>query len=96
VLKAHARVSGTHLRLSKKYLFEPQRIRDAQGTGDTGVVSNRRGTTGMDEGDLTRLTVDRRHPLLRELAQVAMPPSFPPAVDFSFVPAGAACTREAA
>lgn len=96
VLKAHARVSGTHLRLSKKYLFDPQRVRDAQGTGDTGVVSNRRGTTGLDEGDLTRLAVERRHPLLRELGRPALPPSVPPAVDFSFVPAAADCAREAA
>ncbi|GAA3227629.1 hypothetical protein GCM10010532_061130 [Dactylosporangium siamense] len=64
VLRAHARVSSTHLMLAKKYLFTPQRDRDRAGVGDTGVVSNRRGTTGMDETALERLTRIRgRHPL---------------------------------
>jgi hypothetical protein len=35
--------------LAKKYLFAPQRERNRADAGDTGVVSNRRGTTGMDE-----------------------------------------------
>jgi len=96
VLMAHARVSGTHLRLSKKYLFNPQRSRDAGGVGDTGVVSNRRGTTGMDEDDLTRLTSARRHPLLRELRSEPRPPFAAPAVQVSFVPAAADCSKEAA
>ncbi|WP_327011169.1 hypothetical protein OHA72_30165 [Dactylosporangium sp. NBC_01737] len=64
VLRAHARVSSTHLMLAKKYLFTPQRDRDRSGAGDGGVVSNRRGTTGMDEAALERLTRIRgRHPL---------------------------------
>ena len=64
VLRAHARVSSVHLMLAKKYLFTPQRDRDRSGAGDRGVVSNRRGTTGMDEAALERLTRIRgRHPL---------------------------------
>jgi hypothetical protein len=64
VLRAHARVSSVHLMLAKKYLFAPQRERDRSGAGDGGVVSNRRGTTGMDEAALERLTRIRgRHPL---------------------------------
>lgn len=64
VLRANARVSSAHLMLAKRYLFEPQRARDRTGAGDTGVVSNRRGTTGMDEAVLERLTRGRgRHPL---------------------------------
>ncbi|MDG6103583.1 hypothetical protein Daura_35180 [Dactylosporangium aurantiacum] len=64
VLRAHARVSSAHLMLAKKYLFAPQRDRDRTGAGDTGVVSNRRGTTGMDERTLERLVRLRgRHPL---------------------------------
>jgi hypothetical protein len=64
VLRAHARVSSAHLLLAKTFLFAPQRIRDRAGIGDTGVVSNRRGTTGMDEAHLERLTRARgRHPL---------------------------------
>ncbi|WP_238012404.1 hypothetical protein KZZ52_21715 [Dactylosporangium sp. AC04546] len=64
LLQAHARMSGVHLMLSKKYLFNPQRGRDHTGHGDPGVVSNRRGTTGMDETALERLTRARqRHAL---------------------------------
>lgn len=64
VQRAHARVSSAHLMLAKKYLFAPQRDRDRTGAGDTGVVSNRRGTTGMDESALERLVRARgRHPL---------------------------------
>lgn len=56
LLTAHARMSGVHLRIAKKYLFAPQRRRDADGLGDPGVVSNRAGTTGMDERYLEDLT----------------------------------------
>jgi hypothetical protein len=56
LLTAHARMSGVHLRMAKKYLFTPQRRRDADGFGDPGVVSNRTGTTGMDERYLEDLT----------------------------------------
>jgi hypothetical protein len=76
LLNAHARASGVHLLLAKKFLFAPQRQRDAAGVGDRGVVSNRRGTTGMTESFLEELSRARRgHPLstLRALgtAQVA-------------------------
>jgi hypothetical protein len=67
LLTAHARVSGVHLRLSKKFLFEPQRVRDDAGLGDPGVVSNRAGTTGMDETRLDLLTRIRRQHLLTPL-----------------------------
>jgi hypothetical protein len=64
LLNAHARVSGVHLLLAKKFLFAPQSHREAGGLGDSGVVSNRRGTTGMDEAFLEELTRERhRHGL---------------------------------
>jgi hypothetical protein len=61
LLNAHARLSGVHLMLSKKFLFSPQRHRERDGAGDPGVVSNRSGTTGMDESYLERLTRARHH-----------------------------------
>ena len=64
LLSAHARAAGGHLALSKRFLFNPQRHRDETGIGDKPLVSNRRGTTGMDESILDRLTQMRRdHPL---------------------------------
>jgi hypothetical protein len=64
LLVAHARMSGLHLKIAKKYLFAPQRRREAVGFGDPSVVSNRRGTTGMDERYLEELTRARhRHAL---------------------------------
>jgi hypothetical protein len=64
LLVAHARMSGVHLKIAKKYLFAPQRQREAAGLGDPSVVSNRAGTTGMDEQYLEDLTRARhRHPL---------------------------------
>jgi hypothetical protein len=64
LLVAHARMSGLHLKIAKKYLFAPQRRREAAGLGDPGVVSNRLGTTGMDERYLEELTRTRhRHAL---------------------------------
>jgi hypothetical protein len=71
LLNAHARVSGVHLRLSKRFLFAPQRARDQAGLGDPGVVSNRTGTTGMDESRLEMLTRARRHHALSPLHVVA-------------------------
>jgi len=67
LLNAHARLAGVHLRLSKLFLFGPQRVRDAAGLGDTGVVSNRSGTTGMDQSRLELLTRARHHHLLAPL-----------------------------
>jgi 2-phospho-L-lactate transferase/gluconeogenesis factor (CofD/UPF0052 family) len=67
LLTAHARVAGVHLMLSKRFLFDPQRERDRAGLGDPGVVSNRTGTTGMDEGRLETLTQARRRHLLTPL-----------------------------
>ena len=61
---ANATFGGVHLQLTEKYLFKPQRVRDSTGIGDPGPVSNRRGTTGMDEPLLVRLARARReHPL---------------------------------
>ncbi len=64
LLTAHARAAGAHLMLSKRFLFKPQRARDAAGLGDQALVSNRAGTTGMTETYLERLTRARQeHPL---------------------------------
>ena len=64
LLTAHARAAGAHLMLSKKFLFKPQRRRDEEGVGDQRLVSNRAGTTGMNEGYLDTLTRARQdHPL---------------------------------
>ncbi len=60
LLAAHARAAGAHLMLSKRFLFNPQRHRDEAGEGDRELVSNRRGTTGMDETFLDRLTRVRK------------------------------------
>jgi hypothetical protein len=75
LLDANARVAGAHLMLSRTFLFRPQRARDEAGLGDRPLVSNRRGTTGMDEGVLERLTRARRdHELaaLRRLPRQAL------------------------
>ncbi len=73
LLTGHARAAGAHLMLSKRFLFNPQRQRDEQGLGDAQLVSNRKGTTGMDETILDRLTRLRREhalaPLRRSSAQ---------------------------
>jgi hypothetical protein len=64
LLSAHARMSGVHLRIAKKYLFAPQRQRELEGLGNPGVVSNRLGTTGMDELYLEELTHTRHQHML--------------------------------
>jgi hypothetical protein len=65
LLVEHARMSGVHLKMAKKYLFAPQRQREAAGLGDPSVVSNRSGTTGMNERYLEELTRARhRHALV--------------------------------
>jgi hypothetical protein len=64
LLVAHARMSGVHLKIAKKYLFAPQRQREAAGLGDPSVVSNRLGTTGMDERYLEELTRARHRHVL--------------------------------
>lgn len=77
LLSAHARAAGAHLMLSKRFLFKPQRHRDESGIGDRELVSNRRGTTGMDESFLDRITRIRRAHLLAPLqrGQVAADPT---------------------
>ncbi len=67
LLAAHARTAGAHLMLSKKFLFKPQQVRDATGIGDRELVSNRAGTTGMNESFLDRLTQARRDHALAPL-----------------------------
>lgn len=52
---AHGRVSAAHLALVEKFLFRPARNRDVLGIPDNPVVSNWRGTTGMDEPLLARM-----------------------------------------
>jgi hypothetical protein len=64
LLAAHARMSGVHLKIAQKYLFAPQRQREVAGLGDPHVVSNRYGTTGMDERYLQQLTRTRQHHVL--------------------------------
>jgi hypothetical protein len=67
LLNAQARVAGAHLKLAKSFLFDPQRVRDDVGVGDSGVVSNRTGTTGMDETRLSLFTRARHEHLLTPL-----------------------------
>ena len=64
LLVAHARMSGVHLKIAQKYLFAPQRQRELTGLGDPHVVSNRYGTTGMDERYLQELTRARHQHVL--------------------------------
>ncbi|HET9168471.1 MAG TPA: hypothetical protein VFN97_03510, partial [Actinospica sp.] len=61
---------GVHLWLTEKFLFKPQRVRDASGVGDREPVSNRRGTTGMQEPLLVRLARARREHPLRPVGRV--------------------------
>jgi hypothetical protein len=60
-------MSGVHLRIAKKYLFAPQRQREIDGLDTPGVVSNRLGTTGMDELYLEELTRARHQHVLSSL-----------------------------
>jgi hypothetical protein len=70
LLAANAKVGGVHLMLTERYLFKPQRARDVAGVGDAPLVSNRRGTSGMEESLLVRLTRARRDHPLRMFAMV--------------------------
>ncbi len=70
VLSAHARAAGVHLMLAKKFLFRPGEARANAGIPDTGVVPRDRGTTGMDESFLERLTRLRHNHLLAGLHQI--------------------------
>jgi hypothetical protein len=72
LLNAHARFAGVHLMMTKRFLFNPQRERDADGRGDPGVVSNRIGTTGMDERRLESLTHARKEHVLAPLHHLPM------------------------
>lgn len=67
LLAANAKFGAVHLMLTEKYLFKPQRDRDRTGVGDRELVSNRRGTTGMDEPLLVQLARARQNHPLRAL-----------------------------
>jgi hypothetical protein len=66
----NARFSAVHLQLTEKFLFKPQRARDSMGIGDRPLVSNRRGTTGMEPPLLVRLTRARSAHPLRTLGRI--------------------------
>jgi hypothetical protein len=70
LLAANAKFGAVHLMLTERFLFKPQRQRDLAGAGDRPLVSNRRGTTGMEESLLIALTRARQRHLLRALARV--------------------------
>jgi hypothetical protein len=70
LLATHARAAGAHLMLSKKFLFKPQQRREAAGLGDKPLVSNRAGTTGMNETFLDRITRARQDHSLAPLRNV--------------------------
>jgi hypothetical protein len=70
LLYAHARASGAHLALAKKYLFGPARLRGAKGIPDFGLVPREQGTTGMTESVLERLTRARHQHVLSCLHQI--------------------------
>jgi hypothetical protein len=70
LLAANARFGAVHLMLTEKFLFKPQRARDRDGLGDRPLVSNRRGTTGMEEPLLVRLTRARHNHPLRALGRL--------------------------
>ena len=73
LMSAHARASGAHLMLSKRFLFNPQRGRDEAGSGDPSTVSNRHGTTGMAESILERMARMRREHHLAALPRMPRP-----------------------
>jgi hypothetical protein len=70
LLAANARYASTHLLLTERFLFQPQRTRDLDGRGDRALVSNRRGTTGMEQPFLRQLADARRRHSLASLARV--------------------------
>ena len=70
LLAANAKFGAVHLMLTERFLFKPQRDRDSSGVGDRALVSNRRGTTGMEEPLLVRLTRARRNHPLRALSRL--------------------------
>lgn len=70
LLAANARFSAVHLHLTEKFLFKPQRARDRSGAGDRPLVSNRRGTTGMEPPLLVQLTRARLAHPLRPLGRI--------------------------
>jgi hypothetical protein len=91
LLTANARMGSVHLMLTEKFLFKPQRHRDQVGLGDSHLVSNREGTTGMDEPLLLRLARARREHPLRPLANpgiralVRPTPNTHPPIEVRFV-----------
>jgi hypothetical protein len=90
LLSGHARATGAHLMLSKRFLFNPQRRRDELGLGDAPVVSNRQGTTGMDESILDRLSRMRRDHALAALRRLPAVPAPEPAGEVEILGGGPA------
>jgi hypothetical protein len=70
LLAANATFGAVHLLLVRRFLLKPQRARDVSGIGDRPLVSNRRGTTGMEEPLLKRLTRARQHHVLRAVGRI--------------------------
>jgi hypothetical protein len=70
LLAANARMAGFHLSLIKKYLFKPSRARESAGVADSLLVSNRAGTTGMQQPLLDRLVRARQNHLLAGLRRI--------------------------
>ncbi|MFS8069167.1 MAG: hypothetical protein ACMG6S_22635 [Byssovorax sp.] len=65
LMRVNARLSSSHLGLTKRFLFNPMRVREHQGIPDSPLVSNRAGTTGMLEQLLERINRGRQeHPLV--------------------------------
>ncbi len=65
LLRINAKLSSSHLGLTKTFLFNPARVRERNGIPDSSLVSNRAGTTGMLEQLLERLHRGRQaHPLV--------------------------------
>ena len=70
LLDLNARISSSHLMLTMKFLFKPIRAREAAGIADSGVVSNRAGSTGMLERYLVALTRARKNHALAAFRRI--------------------------
>jgi len=72
LLRANAKVSSSHLGLTKRFLFNPARARDTRGIPDRPLVSNRAGTTGLMERLLERLAEARMKHTLSSMARLPL------------------------
>ncbi|WNG50955.1 hypothetical protein F0U60_47620 [Archangium minus] len=71
VLRASARVSSSHLMLTKRFLFNPMRARARDGLPDGPIVSNWAGTTGLVEQRLEQLHRKRAEHALQAMGQLS-------------------------